>query len=62
MSPLVIPTTSNLPLMGDMGVGCEVKGDTGVDWCGTWVLSKRIALSCVIRLVRLGENHKLLAL
>ena len=20
--------------MGDMGVRCELKGDTGVDWCG----------------------------
>ena len=24
--------------MGDMGVGCEVKGGARVDLCGTWIL------------------------
>ena len=34
MSPLEIPTSSDLPLMGDMGVIDELKGGAGVDWCG----------------------------
>ena len=24
--------------MGDMGGRVELKGGTGVDWCGTWIL------------------------
>tara|TARA_Y100000294_G_scaffold171661_1_gene185400 strand:+ start:840 stop:980 length:141 start_codon:yes stop_codon:yes gene_type:complete len=35
VSPLEIPTSSDLPLMGDMGVIDELKGGVGVDCCGT---------------------------
>ena len=45
VSPLVIPTSSHSPLMGDMGVRDEQKGGTGVDWSGTWFRPKWIALS-----------------
>ena len=33
--PLVIPTSSNPPLKGDMGQRDKLKGGTGVDRCGT---------------------------
>ena len=32
MSPSVIPTTPNHPLLGDMGISDELKGGTGMDW------------------------------
>jgi hypothetical protein len=32
-----------------MGVRDELKGGTGVDWCGIWVRTKGIALGDVIR-------------
>ena len=38
VSPFVIPWSPNLPLMGDMGQRDKLKGGTGVDWCGTWIL------------------------
>ena len=44
--------------MGDMGVGCEVKGDTGVDWCGTWF----IVLEMTKGIRRAAENRRSLDL
>ena len=41
---LVIPTSPNLPLMGDMGSLDELKRVARVDWCGTWIRLKGIAL------------------
>ena len=36
VSPLVIPMSPNLPLMGDMGEKDNLKGGTKVDCCGDW--------------------------
>ena len=58
MSPFVITTSSNSPLMGDMGVGCEVKGDTGVDWCWTWILLMNYLKISTEELSNLEEDRR----
>ena len=40
VSPLVIPTSPNLPLMGDMVNRDQLKKDAGVDLCWTQISPK----------------------
>ena len=62
MSPLVSPKLLNLPRLGDMGIRVDLKGGTGVNWCGTWVRSKGMAWRDMIRKVLLVENQRSLDL
>jgi len=44
--------------MGDMGVGCEVKGGARVDLCGTWILLMNYLMISTEELSNLEEDWR----
>ena len=44
--------------MGDIGGRVELKGGTGVDWCGTWILLMNYLMISTEELSNLEEDWR----